>query len=339
MSRRQATFPPHSFSIVCFSHHHTAKTGKTAARQKDLPLKFLDDEALVAVLGAQNLLKVVGDAGLDALELGDAHGPEVLAGVAVLVLAAPDARAVGLALTDAGDVDEHAVGGVDPAGVDDVHAVAAVNVDVVRVDVEQVGAGGAAVGVDDVRVLGAVEVVAQPGHGGVGDLDVEVVVPRHDLAVPPPAQQRAVGQPRLDAVLVQRRQVAADQLPQHVAVLAVGDLGLEVALVVVAQRQAAAGLVEVLWRLWLVGAGEARRGRGDDGGGGEEGAGGQEEQRCPGGGYHDGGAGRAVRVVETRFAEDGEGRRRRRRRRREGASRSPGRRGGTKSSGREICDP
>lgn len=235
-------------------------------------MELLDDQALVAVLVAQNLLKVVRDARLDALKLGDAHRPQVLAAVAVLVLAAPDARAVGLALAHAGDVDEHAVGGVDPARVDDVHAVAAVNVDVVRVDVEQICLG---VAVEFVGVLGAVHVVAQPLHGVVGHLHVQVVVPRHDLAVPPPAQQRAVGEPCLDAVLVQGRQVAADQLAQHVAVLAVGDLGLEEALVVVAQREAAAGLDEVFGRPVSVEAAEARCWRGAGGG---DGQGGDEER-------------------------------------------------------------
>ncbi|KAH6608160.1 hypothetical protein Trco_004473, partial [Trichoderma cornu-damae] len=205
-------------------------------------LIFFDNQALVAVLGPEDLLEIVRDACLDALEFRHAHGPQVLAHVAVPILAAPDARAVLFALAHAGDVDEHAVAGVDPAAVDDVRAVAAAEVDVVRVDVEQIRLGDA---VEDVRVLRSVHVVADPLHGVVGHLDVQVVVPRHDLAVPPPAQQRAVGQPRLDAVLVQSRQVAADQLAQHVAVLDVGDLGLEVAIVVVAQRQAAAGLDEV----------------------------------------------------------------------------------------------
>lgn len=209
------------------------------------PLKLLHNQALVAVLAAQNVLKVVGDAGLDALKLGGAHGPEVLAAVAVPVLAAPGAGHVGIALAHGGDVDEHAVAGVDPAGIDDVHAVAASQVDVVRVDVEQVRLGDVAKGV---RVLGAVHVLSQPRHGIVRHLHVQVVVPRHDLAVPPPAQQRAVRQPSLDAVLVQCRQVAADQLSQHIAVLVIGDLALEVALVVVAQRKTAAGLGEVLGR-------------------------------------------------------------------------------------------
>lgn len=166
---------------------------------RNSPLKLFHNQALVAVLAAQNVLKVVGDAGLDALKLGDAHGPQVLASVAVIVLAAPGAGRANIAFAHGGDVDEHAVAGVDPAGIDDVHAVAASQVDVVRVDVEQVRLGDV---VEGVRMLGAVHVLAQPRHGVVRHLHVQVVVPRHDLPVPPPAQQRAVRQPSLDAVLV-----------------------------------------------------------------------------------------------------------------------------------------
>lgn len=210
-----------------------------------MTLKLFHNQALVAVLAAQNVLKVVGDAGLDALKLGDAHGPQVLASVAVIVLAAPGAGRAGIALAHGGDVDEHAVAGVDPAGIDDVHAVAASQIDVVRVDVEQVRLGDV---VEAVRMLGAVHVLAQPRHGVVRHLHVQVVVPRHDLPVPPPAQQRAVRQPRLDAVFMQCCQVAADQLPQHIAVLFVGDLALEVTLVIVATRKTATGLGKVLGR-------------------------------------------------------------------------------------------
>lgn len=169
----------------------------------------------------------------------------------MLVLAAPGAGAFDLALAQTGDVDEHAVSHVDPAGVDDVHAVATVNVDVVGVDVEQVRLDDELVGVGIgivVGVLGAVEVVAEPLQGAVGDLDVEVVVPGHDLAVPPPAQQGAVGEPGLDAVLVQHRQVAADEVAQDEAVVLVGYLLLEVSRVVVAELEGAAGLGEVLGR-------------------------------------------------------------------------------------------
>lgn len=169
------------------------------------PHPLLGYETLGVVLINQDHLKVVRNPGLDALKLGDAHGPEVLALVTVLVLAAPDARAIRLPLAQARNVDEHAVGHVDPAGVNYVHAVAAVHLDVVRVDVQKIRLADQGARVDVgvvVDVLGAVEVLANPEQRAVGHLHVEVVVPRHDLAVPPPAQERAVGEPRLDAVAV-----------------------------------------------------------------------------------------------------------------------------------------
>lgn len=223
-------------------------------------MPLLSGQALGAILVNQDALKVEGDPGLDALKLGHTHGPQVLTIVAVLVLAAPDTRTISLALAQARNVDEHAIAQIDPAGVDDVHGIPAVNVDVVRVDVEKV------LLVDDLirlvvgvveGVLGAVQVLAQPLQGAVGDLDVEVVVPGHDLAVPPPAQQGAVGEPRLDAVLVQRGEVAADQVAQHEAVLRVGHFLLEVARVVVPELEGAAGLGEVFRRPSLLQRGEA----------------------------------------------------------------------------------
>lgn len=173
----------------------------------------------------------------------------------MVVLAAPDARAGRLALADARDVDEEPRLHVDPAGVDDVGAVPPGEVRVVGVDVEQVGLGGGALPAVDVGgalegVLGAVHAVAEPLECVVGDLDVEVVVPGHDLAVPPPAEEGAVGQPRLGAVGVEDAEVGADEVAQDEAVLVVGDLLLEVADVVVHAGQAARGLVEVLGLGW-----------------------------------------------------------------------------------------
>lgn len=80
------------------------------------------------------------------------------------VLAAPTAGAVGLALTNTGDVDEHSVVGIDPAGVNDVASIATHEVDVVGVHVEEVRLGvdgRGVVGIGGVvGVLGVVEVVA-----------------------------------------------------------------------------------------------------------------------------------------------------------------------------------
>ncbi len=209
--------------------------------------------------------------------------------VAVIVLAAPDAGlALGVALGEAGDVDEHAVADVDPAGVDDVLARLARAVGVVRVDVEHVrlDALDARLLVDvAVLVHGAVQVRAQVEQRRRGHLYVQVVVPRHDAPVPPPPQQRPVRQPRLDAQVLEHGQVRPDQVPQRRPVLFVRHLALEVADVVVAQLQRAAGLVEVLGLRDAVGHTyrrpavlDARRGgrdgRGEDGG--------EEQQRLQG---------------------------------------------------------
>lgn len=74
------------------------------------------------------------------------------------------------------------------------------------------------------------------------------------LCVPPPAQQRPVRDPRLDAVLAEGVQVGADHVHLRVALLGVADPALEEAGVVVAQQVVGAHLVrgrlvEVLFRV------------------------------------------------------------------------------------------
>ena len=137
--------------------------GSFNGEEENLLLPLLSGQALGAVLIDQDLFEVEGNARLDALELGDSHGPEILAVVTMLVLAAPHAWSVDFTLSQTGNVDKHAVAQVDPARVDDVHAVTAVNVDVMGVDVEEVfllnELAGFWVGVV-VCVLSAVEVLA-----------------------------------------------------------------------------------------------------------------------------------------------------------------------------------
>lgn len=87
----------------------------------------------------------------------------------------------------------------------------------------------------------------------VGDLDVEIIVPRHGLAIPPPAEEGAVSEPGLDAVVMQDSEVRADKVAEDLAVLRVGYLVLEVADVVVATGERAAGFVEVLGGLLRLG--------------------------------------------------------------------------------------
>lgn len=99
------------------------------------PLEFGHDERLGAVLRDQDGIKVVGDLGGYALEDGVAQRPDVGGSVAVVILAVEDVGVVGVRLGDARDVDEQAVARVDPARVDDVHAVAAHALPDPRVDV------------------------------------------------------------------------------------------------------------------------------------------------------------------------------------------------------------
>ena len=204
-------------------------------------------------------MEAIGDASLDTFKGGHAHRPEILGFVAVLVLAAPDTGSVVLALADAGDVNEHTVAHVDPSGVDDVLAITLGLVDVVRVDIKEIALGDVvvvAVGVIGLElVLGAVHVLAKPLHGIVGNLDVEVIIPGHDLAIPPPTEQGTVGNPRLDALILHDGQVRADEVAQNIAMLGVGYFLVKVTAIVVAALHAATRLVEVLGRLLLVLAG------------------------------------------------------------------------------------
>jgi len=66
------------------------------------------------------------------------------------------------------------------------------------------------------------------------------------LAVPPPAQQRPVCDPRLQAFLAEEVEIGADHMRQGVGPLLVGHDAMVEAGVVVAHQVAAAWLVEVL---------------------------------------------------------------------------------------------
>lgn len=102
----------------------------------NVPLMLLLDEGWRLIFVGKDLFKVVRDAGFDALEIGDSHGPEVLAGVSVVILAGPDTGRLRIPFSEDSQVDKHSIGHVDPAGVDNVLAVAAGDVDVVGVYVE-----------------------------------------------------------------------------------------------------------------------------------------------------------------------------------------------------------
>lgn len=214
---------------------------------------LLLNESWRLIFVGKNLFKVVRDAGLDTFEIGNSHGPEVLAGVFVVVLAGPDAGQLRIPFSEDSQVDKHAVGHVDPASIDNILAVAAGDVDVVGIYIEHVFLdNGLAAELGTVEfVFGAVKIVAKPHHGLVGYLNVEIVVPGHDLAVPPPSEQSAVGQPRLYAMSVQGAEVAADEVAKDVDVGIVGDFVLEESLVVVAAGERASRFSEVFGSLGL----------------------------------------------------------------------------------------
>lgn len=190
------------------------------------------------VLLSQDAIKGVRHQHWHALELRLPQRVDVPDAIAVVVLAAPHTRLrARVRLAQAGDVDEEPVADVDPAGIDDIPAVAADPLHREAIHVQQVLARdrGPVLGRGGVVVQGHVQVGAQPGQRRARDLGVEVPVPGHDLAIPPPAQQRAVGDPGLDVARAEDGQVGADEVVERVAALLIADgLAGEVAPVVVA---------------------------------------------------------------------------------------------------------
>lgn len=104
---------------------------------------------------------------------------------------------------------------IDPAGINHVQLIGGRSDDIVGVDFKQISA--LALNIGDIElVFGHVVMFIEEMDGWLGDLDIDVVVPRKDLApgqseawvdrrnggtnllVPPPRQQRPVHDPRLD---------------------------------------------------------------------------------------------------------------------------------------------
>lgn len=203
---------------------------------------------LLPVLGTQKRRRLGGNQGRDALKLRLYQRPELRPLVLVPVLAAPFPRVI--PLPHGRDVDVHAAVGVDPAGVNDVITITHTNLTVVGVDVEQVRLGDElAVGVAHlVPELGEVELRGDTIQGFEGKLHVNVGIPGHDAASPPPAHERAVGQPRLDFVVVRDVEVAPDEVLQDGAPLVGRQFLLEVPRVVVHELVAASWFRVVLGR-------------------------------------------------------------------------------------------
>lgn len=95
----------------------------------------------------------------------------------MVVLTAPDARlAIGVCLRETGDVDEEAVPDVDPAGVDDILAVAALALPDPRVDVEEVSSSYFPV-VGGIGVVCSVVSFTEVVESCAADLGVEIEIP------------------------------------------------------------------------------------------------------------------------------------------------------------------
>lgn len=163
---------------------------------------------------------------------------------------------------DQGDVDVHAGVDVDEAGVDGVVAVgvAAAAVEEVAADVEQVVAlagGGPAVAGGAVHDKRVVVVAREPPHGGCGQLHVVVKVPGEHVAVEGVAQERAVGKPGGEPLVVGEAQPGPHQAAERgqPLVLVVDLLDVEEAPVVVRAADAAVGQPGLVEVLRVVGAG------------------------------------------------------------------------------------
>lgn len=177
-------------------------------------MELLFDKTFATVLLGQDLLEFAWDQSTHTLEFRDTQWPEITALVAVVICTAPNSGlGVWLALLEDCEIDVHASLHVDPAGIDDVHPID-LGVVVVRVDIEEI------FGLHDLVVLAvlvgnsivpgvfcAIPIVAHVLHRIRGNLNVEIEIPRHNPAVPPPAQQRAVSDPCLVALLFEEVKV------------------------------------------------------------------------------------------------------------------------------------
>lgn len=118
----------------------------------------------IRILLRQDLIEGIRHQGRHALEEGLAQRVQVAGAIPMGVLTAPHAGLLcRLCLAEAGDVDEQAVVGVDPAGVDDVLAVPHDALDVEGVHIQEVLAMRYAPvgGFGGVVVHGHVEVIGE----------------------------------------------------------------------------------------------------------------------------------------------------------------------------------
>lgn len=162
------------------------------------------------------------------------------------ILTTPHPRLhAGIRFRKARDIDKQARFRIDPSGVYHILSISSHAFNVVGVYVEEVAVRG---GCRRVRVIVEchVKVLAQPCERRGTDLHIEIPVPGHDFPIPPPPQQSAVREERLDVFGAEDGEVGADEVEERLAALFVGDgrAGV-VADVVVAELVVAAGFVEV----------------------------------------------------------------------------------------------
>ena len=161
----------------------------------NMPLILRQHQRFLPILLQKNLIIRIRNPRRHALINALPHRIQVSSAVLVFILAGPDARfRFWVQLGETCDVDVQPVAGIDPAGVDDVHAVAAVAFARPGVDVEEVLAGhmvgavceapgeaiggGGGVRVGCVGVDRAVQVGCHVRECFAGDLGVDVPVPR-----------------------------------------------------------------------------------------------------------------------------------------------------------------
>lgn len=122
---------------------------------------------------------------------------------------------------NSGKVNKESGCHVDPSGVDPVGPILHMAALEVRIDLEHKTASRA---VRKVKVVYAeIIVIPEKPQRSLGDLDVQVFVPWHNLLIPPPAEQGTVHDPRLNADVRHSLKIRPDHDAKIVTSLLVGN--------------------------------------------------------------------------------------------------------------------